>query len=67
MGTEEEIRNLQIIQNRVMRLILKKGPRTSVEWMLSTLQIMSVKQRVYLGYTCLDLQNEKSHATQIHV
>jgi hypothetical protein len=46
MGTEEKIRDLQIIQNRAMRLILKKGPRTSVEWMLSTLQMMSVKQRV---------------------
>jgi hypothetical protein len=46
MGTEEKNRDLQIIQNRAMRLILKKGPRTSVEWMLSTLQMMSVKQRV---------------------
>jgi hypothetical protein len=47
MGTEEE--NLQTIQNRAMRMILKKGPRTSVKWRLSTLQMMSVKQRVYLN------------------
>jgi len=31
MATEEEIGDLQIIQNRVLRLILKKGPRTSIE------------------------------------
>jgi hypothetical protein len=49
MGTEEKIRDFQIIQNRAMRLILKKGPRTRVEWMLSTLQMMSVTQKVYLN------------------
>jgi hypothetical protein len=34
------------IQNRVLRLLLRKGPRTSIEWMLNAPKIMSVKQRV---------------------
>jgi hypothetical protein len=49
MATDEELSDLQIIQNRVLRLILKKGPRTSIGWMLNALKIMSVKQRVYFN------------------
>jgi hypothetical protein len=53
MATEEEMNDLQIIRNRALRLILKKGPRTRTSWMLNTLGIMSVKQRVYMNTLCL--------------
>jgi hypothetical protein len=61
IATEEEICDLKIIQNRVLRLILKEGPRTSVEWMLNAVQMMPVKQRVCFNTLDLiyKLQNNK--------
>jgi hypothetical protein len=49
MATEEEMGELQKIQNRVMRIVLKKPARTKIKWMLDALDMLSVKQRVYLN------------------
>jgi hypothetical protein len=40
------IKELQIIQNRCMRIILKCDRYTSVQYMLNILQLMDVKTRI---------------------
>jgi exonuclease III len=46
MANEGEMRSLQLLQNRAMRIILKKRRRTHIKWMLDVLEFHSVKQRV---------------------
>jgi hypothetical protein len=46
MANEGEMRSLQLLQNRAMRIILKKRSRTHIKWMLDVLEFHSVKQRV---------------------
>jgi hypothetical protein len=44
--TNEDLRKLQLLQNRALRIILKKPRRTPIKWMLESLRLHSVKQRV---------------------
>jgi hypothetical protein len=45
--TNEDLRKLQLLQNQALRIILKKKPRrTPIKWMLESLRLHSVKQRV---------------------
>lgn len=46
---EQQIRKLQLIQNRFMRLILKMNKYTHVSFMLDMLMWQSIKQRIYLN------------------
>jgi Reverse transcriptase (RNA-dependent DNA polymerase) len=46
MATKEDFRKLQLLQNRALRVILKKPKRTPIKWMLDTLKLHSIKQRV---------------------
>jgi hypothetical protein len=46
MATNEDLRKLQLLQNRALRIILKKPRRTPIWWMLDTLRLHLVKQRV---------------------
>jgi hypothetical protein len=46
MATNEDLRKLQLLQNQALRIILKKPKRTPIRWMLETLRLHSVKQRV---------------------
>jgi hypothetical protein len=45
-ASEGEMRSLQLLQNRAMRIILKKRRITHIKWMLDVLEFHSVKQRV---------------------
>jgi hypothetical protein len=45
MENEGEMRSLQLIQNRAMRIILKKARKTH-RWMLDALDFHSIKQQV---------------------
>jgi hypothetical protein len=46
MANEGEMRSLQLLQNRAMRIILKKQRRTPIRWMLEVLDLHTIKQRV---------------------
>jgi hypothetical protein len=48
MTNKGEMRFLQLLQNRAMRIILKKARRTHIRWMLDVLDFHSIKQRVNL-------------------
>jgi hypothetical protein len=44
--TDEQMKRLQKIQNKIMRLILHCNKRTHISWMLDTLKWQSMKQRI---------------------
>jgi hypothetical protein len=44
--TDEQMKRLQKIQNKIMRLILHCNKRTHIFWMLDTLKWQSIKQRI---------------------
>jgi hypothetical protein len=46
MANEGEMRSLHLLQNRAMRIILKKARRTHIRWMLDVLDFHSIKQQV---------------------
>lgn len=46
MNTDSELSKLQVLQNKVMRLILKCSKYTHIKDMLSALNFQSVKQRI---------------------
>jgi hypothetical protein len=43
---DEQIKRLQKIQNKIMRLILRCNKRTSIIWMVDALQWQPIKQRI---------------------
>jgi hypothetical protein len=47
MFNQAQFNQIQLIQNRFMRYILKVNNRTSIKWMLDTLQWQSIKARIY--------------------
>jgi hypothetical protein len=47
MANEGDFHRLQLIQNRALRITLKKPRLTRVTWMLNTLNLQSIKQRVF--------------------
>lgn len=47
MNSDNELKKIQMLQNRAMRLILKCNRRTHIDLMLDTLNFLSVKQRIY--------------------
>lgn len=49
MNNETDLKRLQLLQNKAMRLILKCSRRTHIQDMLKTLNFQSVKQRVYFN------------------
>ena len=49
ISSAKNIARIQRLQNRAMRVILKAGPRTHIEDMLSTLHWMSVRQRIHFN------------------
>ena len=46
MCNEQELRTLQVLQNKVLRAVLKKNRYESVTSMLNDLDLYSVKQRI---------------------
>jgi hypothetical protein len=46
MANKQDINKLQLLQNRGLRIILKKPRRTNIKWMLDALKMLSVQQRV---------------------
>jgi hypothetical protein len=46
MASKQDINKLQLLQNRGLRIILKKPRRTNIKWMLDALKMLSVQQRV---------------------
>jgi hypothetical protein len=64
MATNEDLRKLQLLQNRALLIILKKPRRTPISWMLDTLRLHSVKQGV--NFNTLVFQNEKWNGAQLH-
>jgi hypothetical protein len=46
MASKQDINKLQLLQNRGLRIILKKPRRTNIQWMLDALKMLSVKQRM---------------------
>jgi hypothetical protein len=46
MANEGEMPSLQLLQNRAMRIILKKARKTHIRWMLDMLDFHSTKQLV---------------------
>jgi hypothetical protein len=58
MANEGEMRSLQLLQNRAMRIIiLKKARRTHIRWMLDVLDFHSIKQRVNFNKLILKINN----------
>jgi hypothetical protein len=53
MANEGDFHRLQLLQNRALRIILKKPIRTRVTWMLNTLNLQSLKQRVFVNILIL--------------
>jgi hypothetical protein len=53
MASKQDINKLQLLQNRGLRIILKKPRRTNIKWMLDALKMLSVQQRV--NYNTLTL------------
>lgn len=49
MNNDTDLKRLQLLQNRAMRLILKCNRRTHIDDMLKTLNFQSVKQRIYFN------------------
>ena len=45
-ASKQAVVRLQRLQNRALRIILRKGPRTHIEDMLNSIKWMSVKQRL---------------------
>jgi hypothetical protein len=48
-SNEEDLNRLQVIQNRVMRIILRCHWRTHIRTMLDNLEWQSTKQRIYMN------------------
>lgn len=46
MGNTDNINRLQTLQNKAMRIILKCSFYTPIQWMLSCLQWLNIKQRI---------------------
>lgn len=49
MNTDSDLKKLQRLQNKAMRIILKCNKTTHINIMLDTLQFQSVKQRIYFN------------------
>lgn len=49
LATETQLRELQLLQNRAMRSVLKCGNRTSIDDMLQRLNLLDIKQRIYFN------------------
>jgi hypothetical protein len=47
LANEEDVKTLQVLQNRAMRVILRKGIRTPIRQMLKELGWLSIKQRIF--------------------
>jgi hypothetical protein len=57
MANEGEMRSLHLLQNRAMRIILKKARRTHIRWMLDVLDFHSFKQRMNFNTLILKIKN----------
>lgn len=49
LATDTQLKELQLLQNRAMRAVLKCNRRTNVEQMLNKLNLLDVKQRIYFN------------------
>jgi Reverse transcriptase (RNA-dependent DNA polymerase)/Endonuclease-reverse transcriptase len=49
LASDEQVKRLQRIQNKIMRLILRAPKRTNVLWMLDAMQWQPLKQRIEMN------------------
>jgi hypothetical protein len=49
LASKEQLKRLQLLQNRAMRIVLNCHWRTSREWMLNILGWQSIKQRIHFN------------------